>query len=169
METMDIFLEGFPLKSTATQRFLLLRYTSNCSPFGFESALATVMVGAEIFSTLGGFAPALGLIGTLIGLVQMLQSMDDPSSIGPAMAVALLTTFYGAILANLVFNPIAEKLKTLIEFYPKHIKKEDKVFFPASRSYFTDNEDQAMLAEFWEFDRKMIHEKYKAVVESLGG
>lgn len=69
-------------------------------------------IGAETFTTLGTFAPALGLIGTLIGLVQMLQSMDDPSSIGPAMAVALLTTFYGAILANLVFNPIAGKLKT---------------------------------------------------------
>jgi chemotaxis protein MotA len=68
--------------------------------------------GAEFFSTLGAYAPALGLIGTLIGLVQMLQSMSDPSSIGPAMAVALLTTFYGAVLANLVFNPIANKLKT---------------------------------------------------------
>jgi chemotaxis protein MotA len=68
-------------------------------------------VGAEIFSTLGAYAPALGLIGTLIGLVQMLQSMEDPSTIGPAMAVALLTTFYGAVLANLVFNPISGKLK----------------------------------------------------------
>ncbi|MFC1885165.1 hemerythrin domain-containing protein [Thermodesulfobacteriota bacterium] len=64
---------------------------------------------------------------------------------------------------------IAEKLKTLVDFYPKHIEKEDKVFFPASRAYFTDEEDQAMLTEFWEFDRKMIHEKYKAVVDSLGG
>jgi hemerythrin-like domain-containing protein len=64
---------------------------------------------------------------------------------------------------------IAANLKTLVEFYPKHIEKEDKVFFPASRSYFTYEEDQAMLAEFWEFDRKMIHEKYKAVVEALGG
>ena len=62
---------------------------------------------------------------------------------------------------------IAGKLKTLIEFYPKHIEKEDKVFFPASRAYFTDEEDQAMLAEFWEFDRKMIHEKYKSVVEGF--
>jgi chemotaxis protein MotA len=68
--------------------------------------------GADIFTTLAAFAPALGLIGTLIGLVQMLQSMDDPSSIGPAMAVALLTTFYGAVLANLIFTPIAGKLKT---------------------------------------------------------
>jgi hemerythrin-like domain-containing protein len=62
---------------------------------------------------------------------------------------------------------ISEKLETLIEFYPKHIEKEDKVFFPASRAYITDEEDQAMLAEFWEFDRKMIHEKYKSVVSQL--
>ena len=62
---------------------------------------------------------------------------------------------------------IADKLLTLIEFYPKHIEKEDKVFFPSSRTYFTDEEDQAMLARFWEFDRKMIHEKYKSVVEGL--
>ncbi|NOZ86300.1 MAG: motility protein A [Deltaproteobacteria bacterium] len=68
--------------------------------------------GAEVFSSMGAFAPALGLIGTLIGLVKMLQSMDDPSSIGPSMALALITTFYGAILANLVFNPIAGKLRT---------------------------------------------------------
>jgi len=62
---------------------------------------------------------------------------------------------------------IASRLQTLVEFYPKHIEKEDNIFFPASGSYFTDEEDQAMLAEFWEFDRKMIHEKYKSVVEGL--
>ena len=64
-------------------------------------------------------------------------------------------------------NDIADKLQTLCEFYPKHIEKEDKVFFPSSRDYFTDEEDRAMLAEFWEFDRKMIHEKYKSVVDGL--
>lgn len=69
-------------------------------------------LGAEVFSTMGTFAPALGMIGTLIGLVQMLQSMDDPSKIGPSMAVALITTFYGAIMANIVFLPIAGKLRT---------------------------------------------------------
>lgn len=68
-------------------------------------------LGAEIFTTLGAFAPALGMIGTLIGLVQMLQTMEDPSTIGPAMAVALLTTFYGSIIANIVCLPIAGKLK----------------------------------------------------------
>ena len=69
-------------------------------------------LGAEIFLTMGTFAPALGMIGTLIGLVQMLQSMDDPSSIGPSMAVALLTTFYGSVMANLICMPVAGKLRT---------------------------------------------------------
>jgi len=69
-------------------------------------------LGAEIFMTMGNFAPAMGMIGTLIGLVKMLMQMNDPSSIGPAMAVALITTFYGVILANLVFLPIAGKLRT---------------------------------------------------------
>lgn len=67
--------------------------------------------GAEVFSSLGAISPALGLIGTLIGLVAMLQNMDDPSAIGPAMAVAMLTTFYGALLANVIFNPMAGKLR----------------------------------------------------------
>ncbi len=65
------------------------------------------------------------------------------------------------------FAEVTARLKTLVEFYPKHIKKEDEVFFPASRTYFSDIEDQAMLNEFWEFDRKMIHEKYKAVVKEF--
>ncbi|MFH1624575.1 MAG: MotA/TolQ/ExbB proton channel family protein [Pseudomonadota bacterium] len=67
--------------------------------------------GAEIFTTMGTFAPAMGMLGTLIGLVQMLMVMDDPKSIGPAMAVALITTFYGSILSNLLFLPIAGKLR----------------------------------------------------------
>jgi len=69
-------------------------------------------LGAEIFTTMGTFAPALGMVGTLIGLIQMLQSMDDPSTIGPAMAVALLTTFYGSIMANIICMPVAGKLRT---------------------------------------------------------
>ncbi len=67
--------------------------------------------GQGIFKNMGAMAPAFGMIGTLIGLVQMLQTLDDPSSIGPAMAVALITTFYGALLANLVFIPISKKLE----------------------------------------------------------
>ncbi len=66
---------------------------------------------AGILRQAGTVAPAMGLIGTLIGLVQMLGNLDDPNSIGPSMAVALLTTLYGAILANMVFNPMAGKLE----------------------------------------------------------
>ncbi len=67
--------------------------------------------GQAILAAMGAAAPAFGMIGTLIGLVQMLAAMDDPSSIGPAMAVALLTTLYGAVLANVLFIPTSGKLK----------------------------------------------------------
>ena len=66
--------------------------------------------GQSIFKAIGDVGPAMGMIGTLIGLVQMLSNMDDPKQIGPAMAVALLTTLYGAILANMFALPIADKL-----------------------------------------------------------
>lgn len=67
--------------------------------------------GQQIFSALGLYAPAFGMIGTLIGLINMLQGLEDPSSLGAGMSVALITTFYGAFLANLLFIPIAGKLK----------------------------------------------------------
>jgi len=67
--------------------------------------------GYEIFNSMGVYSPAMGLIGTLIGLVQMLQQLNNPKNIGPAMAVALITTFYGAILSNLIFLPLGGKLK----------------------------------------------------------
>lgn len=67
--------------------------------------------GSSIFSAMADVAPAMGMIGTLIGLVAMLANMDDPKAIGPAMAVALLTTLYGAVIANGVCGPIADKLR----------------------------------------------------------
>lgn len=67
--------------------------------------------GQSLFKAIGEVAPAMGMIGTLIGLVQMLSAMDDPKQIGPAMAVALLTTLYGAIIANMIALPIANKLE----------------------------------------------------------
>jgi hemerythrin-like domain-containing protein len=69
---------------------------------------------------------------------------------------------YEAALTDILVN-----LQTLTEFYPRHIEKEDKVFFPSSRNYFSDEEDQAMLTEFYEFDRKMIHEKYESLVSGF--
>ncbi|WP_303850635.1 motility protein A [Seleniivibrio woodruffii] len=67
--------------------------------------------GAGILGALVEYGPAMGMIGTLIGLVAMLQTMDDPSSIGPAMATAILTTFYGAMIANMFAGPLKFKLE----------------------------------------------------------
>ncbi len=71
--------------------------------------------GRMLLESAGTWAPAFGMIGTLIGLIQMMANMEDPSQIGPQMAIALLTTFYGAVLANLIFLPMAGKLKRLTE------------------------------------------------------
>jgi hemerythrin-like domain-containing protein len=68
---------------------------------------------------------------------------------------------------NGALKDIQANLQALVDFYPKHIEKEDKIFFPASRRYFTEEEDQAMLQEFWRFDREIIHHKYRAVVDEL--
>jgi len=64
----------------------------------------------DVFKKMATYAPAFGMLGTLIGLIQMLSTLDDPSTIGPSMAVALLTTFYGSLLATVIFIPIAGKL-----------------------------------------------------------
>jgi len=68
--------------------------------------------GKALFDTLGALAPAFGMLGTLVGLIEMLDSLDDPSNIGSGMAVALVTTFYGSCIANMLAIPIATKLAT---------------------------------------------------------
>jgi chemotaxis protein MotA len=78
-------------------------------------------MGADMFKAMATYAPAMGMIGTLIGLVQMLANMSDPASIGPAMAIALLTTLYGAVIANAFAGPLADKL-LLISAYEKRNK-----------------------------------------------
>ncbi len=83
-------------------------------------------LGVKMFKSIGDAAPAMGMIGTLIGLVQMLANMEDPKSIGPAMAVALLTTLYGAVIANAFALPLSEKLKLISneERFHKHLVLE---------------------------------------------
>jgi len=71
--------------------------------------------GRKMLEKAGDYAPAWGMLGTLIGLVLMLKDLNDPASLGPNMAIALLTTFYGVLLANLVFHPMAAKLASLTE------------------------------------------------------
>lgn len=82
--------------------------------------------GRGLFEKMGEYAPAWGMIGTLVGLVLMLKNLNDPSTLGPKMAVALITTFYGSLLANLVFIPIASKLgaKSEQEVFVKQIAIE---------------------------------------------
>jgi len=75
-----------------------------------EALMDRHTVGKQVIETIGRYAPAFGMIGTLMGLISMLSNMDDPSAIGPGMAVALITTLYGALIANIFAGPIADKL-----------------------------------------------------------
>lgn len=92
-------------------------------------------VSIDVFNRLGAFAPAFGMIGTLIGLVQMLTELNDPQAIGPAMAVAILTTFYGALMANLLFLPIAGKLKARTLQEEVHLN----IIFEGAKSILENN------------------------------
>lgn len=108
-------------------------------------------VGHRIFTQMAAFAPAYGMIGTLIGLIAMLVKLDNPDAIGSGMAVALITTFYGSIAANFLFQPIASKLRLKTEHEvmmkeimiegilsiqagenPRIVEEKLKSFFPAS-------------------------------------
>jgi len=116
--------------------------------------------GQSIFKSIGDVAPAMGMIGTLIGLVQMMANMDDPKALGPAMAVALLTTLYGAVIANVFALPIADKLslRSKQERMTKHLIVEGisaiqeglnprvvedllKIYLPGSKRSAEANED----------------------------
>lgn len=89
-----------------------------------------------IFESMASLAPGYGMIGTLIGLINMLKKLDDPSSIGPSMSVALVTTFYGSLLANLFFGPMATKLKykTAREILLKEIMLEGMLSIQAGEN-----------------------------------
>ncbi len=78
-----------------------------------ENLLEKYTTASGVLSAMGTYAPAFGLIGTLIGLIQMLKTVSNPKNIGPAMALALITTLYGAILSNAVFLPLAGKIERL--------------------------------------------------------
>ncbi len=92
-------------------------------------------ISIAVFKRLGGFAPSFGMIGTLIGLVQMLSRLNDPKAIGPAMAVAILTTFYGALVANLLFLPISGKLKARTLQEEVHLN----IIFEGAKSILENN------------------------------
>lgn len=115
-------LEAFEVNSPFYQRGL--RYLSDGMPL--DATIETLKSRRELFiqrsrqaskvwGSVGDSAPAFGMIGTIVGLVQMLSNLDDPSSIGPAMAVAMLTTLYGAMIANLIALPLSEKIESWAE------------------------------------------------------
>ena len=89
--------------------------------------------GQQLFLAMAKYSPGFGMIGTLIGLISMLKTMNDPATIGPSMAVALITTFYGVLMANLVFMPVAGKLKTRTadELLMRHIIVEGIIMIQA--------------------------------------
>jgi len=66
-------------------------------------------------------------------------------------------------------NVILDRIDTLVRFYPEHIYREDRIFFPASLGYLTEQQEETMLGEMWEWDRRMIHDKYAAVIDTLEG
>lgn len=86
----------------------LMRDTMNIE---IESMKQRHFIVQDIFRKMAVYSPSFGMLGTLIGLIQMLTNLNDPNSVGPSMAVALLTTFYGMLLSTMIFNPIAGKLK----------------------------------------------------------
>ncbi len=111
-EAISLVIDGFPAEEIER---ILSRESHATSLRHLRSA--------GVLRRAGEVAPAMGLIGTLVGLVQMLSNLQDPSAIGPAMAVALLTTFYGAVLANMVSHPLATKLErnSEVEAMVQHI------------------------------------------------
>lgn len=112
-------------------------YIRNTLQADIDSLKMRHYVVQDVFKKMGAYAPAFGMLGTLIGLIQMLSKLDDPDTIGPAMAVALLTTFYGSILSTVVFLPIAGKLKarTLLEIQTLEIIRDGTVSLLGSNNY----------------------------------
>lgn len=112
-----VALEGEPIEDPFLARGVRLG-VDGLSPEVIKEALSGELSaikerhdrGQKLFKFMASTAPAMGLIGTIIGLVQMLQNLSDPDAIGPAMAIALLTTLYGALIAFVICGPIAEKL-----------------------------------------------------------
>lgn len=99
---------------------------------------------------------------------QMLQELLDEHRQGRELVAELLQAEQSCLRGQKdALERIVADLEKLLKFYPEHIRKEDKIFFPRSEQYLTEPEQEAMIREFWEFDRKMIHEKYRSVVEQM--
>ncbi len=114
-------------------------------------------VAQDVFRKMGSYAPAFGMLGTLIGLVQMLGTLDDPKTIGPAMAVALITTFYGSFLSSLFFLPLAGKLKS--RTYLETLNLE--IIFEGALSILENNNPLLIYEKLSSFIPPGIREEYQ--------
>ncbi|MGD8563052.1 MAG: MotA/TolQ/ExbB proton channel family protein [Desulfarculaceae bacterium] len=114
-------------------------------------------VAQDVFRKMGAFAPAFGMLGTLIGLVQMLGTLDDPKTIGPAMAVALITTFYGSLLASLFFLPVAGKLKSRTSLEVINLE----IIFEGALSILQNNNPMLIYEKLSSFIPPKIREEYQ--------
>ncbi|MEK9657460.1 MAG: MotA/TolQ/ExbB proton channel family protein [bacterium] len=116
-------------------------------------------LGIDFFMMVATYCPSFGLVGTLIGLIVMLAKLDDPSAIGPAMAVALITTFYGALFANFLFMPFAGRLEISNEeeLLQKNMLKEGLVCLLEGQSIFIIREKMSMVLS--QKDRKKMNKK----------
>jgi chemotaxis protein MotA len=111
----------------------------------------------EVFKRMGAYSPAFGMLGTLIGLVQMLATLDDPSTIGPAMAVALITTFYGSFLASLFFLPVAGKLKSRTQVEIINLE----IIFEGALSILENNNPMLIYEQLSSFIPPAMREAYQ--------
>lgn len=113
-------LEDIKIKKDHFQKTALQLYVDNLEVDKLEKVLQenidTILKrhhqGVVFFEMLGKYAPVFGLIGTVVGLIKLLAQLDDPATLGPNMSLALMTTFYGVLIANLIFGPLAGRLKT---------------------------------------------------------
>ncbi len=119
----------------------------------------------DVFKKMGLYAPAFGMLGTLIGLIQMLSRLQNPESIGPAMAIALLTTFYGSLLSTLFFLPVAGKLKsrTLLEIINLEIIVEGGI------SILDDNNPMLVYEKLSSYIAARLRRPMKRSIGSKGG
>jgi len=115
----NLAMDGYEVNNGYYQsgvRMLVDGYTPALINQTLKEKNRLLVAGAEtsagVFRAIGEAAPAFGMMGTLVGLIQMLANLDDPASIGPAMAVAMLTTLYGAMIANLFALPMADKIES---------------------------------------------------------
>lgn len=114
--TDDFMQKGIQLIVDGTDPDLL----KNMMEIEIDLLDADLVINGKVLESAGAYAPAFGMLGTVVGLIAMLQALNNPDALGPAMAVALITTFYGAIFSNAIFLPMGEKLGMRKDIYVMH-------------------------------------------------